>query len=96
MATQTNTTTHIANRTKSFSDRMCELTIGINLVIAHLDKVYDAGFELDLEMGRDVMDACIAAQWIANHLSEEISTVGNEFDQDHSNPSIVKFAQAAE
>ena len=52
MATQTNTTTHIANRTKSFSDRMCELTIGINLMIAHLDKVYDAGFELDLGDGQ--------------------------------------------
>ena len=94
-ATQSNTTPTTAVRA-TFSDRMVELTIGIDLLIAHLDKVFNAGFELDLEMGRDVMDACIAAQWIANHLSEEISTVGNEFDQDHSKPSIVKFAQAAE
>ncbi len=85
-ATQSNTTPTTAVRA-TFSDRMVELTIGIDLLIAHLDKVFNAGFELDLEMGRDVMDACIAAQWIANRLSEDIHTVGCEFVR--TTPSLV-------
>jgi hypothetical protein len=85
-------TTTSTDRTKSFSDVMCELNIGMKLLIDHLDKVFDAGFELDLEMGGDVMDACIAAQWVAPRLSEEIHTARYEFNGTRSE----QFAQAAE
>ena len=75
---------------------MVELSTGIKLLIDRLDEVFDAGFELDMEVGTNVMDAIIATQWVAQRLSEDISKVGNEFDQDLSDRGKVKFAQAAE
>jgi hypothetical protein len=96
MATNSDTTSTAADNRPTFNDVTCELGVGIELLISHLDKAFDAGFELELEMGRDVMDAIIATQWIAKRLDEDIRAVGREFDQDTSNPSIVKFKQAAE
>jgi len=33
-----------------------------------------------MKVGSDVMDAIIAAQWVAKRLSEDVSKVGYEFD----------------
>lgn len=84
------------NRSKSFDDRMVELSTGVDLLIDRLDKVFNAGLEFPTEQGADVMNACMEAQWIANRLSEDIHVVGCEFDQDDSQPSLVKFKQVAE
>jgi hypothetical protein len=45
---------------------------------------FDAGFEFPTEQGADVMDAILAAQWIAQRLSENISKIGYEFDGSRS------------
>jgi hypothetical protein len=96
-ATPSNTTTTPTTADRaSFTDVTCELNVGVKLLISHLDNAFDAGFELDMKVGADVMDAIIAAQWVARRLSEDIHTLGFEFDQDTSNPSIVKSKQAAE
>lgn len=95
-ATENDTTSTTTARTKSFDDRMCELTTGIDLLIAHIDKVFDAGFELPMKEGADVMKERMAAQWIAQRLDEDAYTVWHEFDQDDSQPNIVKCKQAAE
>jgi hypothetical protein len=42
------------------------------------------------------MNACIASQWVAKRLIEDIHTLGFDFDQDDDQPSVVKFKQAAE
>ena len=75
---------------------MCELTTATQMLIDHLDRIFDAELELTRNEGADVMKECMAAQWIAQRLDEDVHTVWHEFDQDLSNPSIVKFAQAAE
>lgn len=95
-ATKDNSTPPTTDDRESFSDAMCELGIGIRALISNLDKAFDAGFDLELEMGRDVMDAIIATQWVAKRLSDDIHAVGNDFDQDPSNLRKVRFAQAAE
>jgi hypothetical protein len=64
----------------TFTDVTCKLDIGIKLLISHLDKAFDAGFELELEVGRDVMSAIIESQWLAKRLNEDIHTLGLEFD----------------
>lgn len=96
MATQTNITPTTVARGLSFADRMIELSTGIKLLIDRLDTIFDVGLEFPMEEGKDVMDATIAAQWIAQRLIEDIRAVGREFDQDPSNLRKVKFAQAAE
>lgn len=78
-ATDTDTTSATADNAKSFNDVTCELDIGIGLLISHLQNAFDAGFELDMKVGADVMDAIIAAQWVAQRLSADISAVGREF-----------------
>jgi hypothetical protein len=93
--TKTHTESTTDNRA-SFDDRMCELTTGIDVLIDHLDKIFDAGLELTRNEGADVMKDCMAAQWIAKRLKDDAHTIWDEFDQDDSQPSIVKFAQAAE
>ena len=76
-------TTPSTDNTKSFADVMCELSTGMDLLINRLDEAFDAGFELDMKVGSDV-DAIVATQWIARRLSEDIITVGCEFDGDRS------------
>lgn len=79
-ATQTDTTpTTTADNTKSFADRMAELSTGIKLLIDRIDTIFDAGFEFPMEEGKDVMDATIAAQWVARLLREDILAVWREF-----------------
>lgn len=80
MQESADTTPTSTDNTKSFADVMCELSTGMNLLINRLDEAFDAGFELDMKVGSDVMDAIIATQWIARRLSEDIITVGCEFD----------------
>lgn len=92
-ATQTDTTSNTDDHTKSFPDRMVELNVGMKLVLDRLDEAFDAGFELDMKVGSDVMDAIIATQWVAQRLREDISRVGHEFDQDTSDRGKVKFAR---
>ena len=75
------TTPTSTDNTKSFADVMCELSTGMDLLIDQLDHAFDPGFELDMKVGSDVMDAINATQWIAQRLSEDITTVGREFDQ---------------
>lgn len=94
-ATSTDTTPTTDDRA-SFTDVTCELDIGVQLLISHLDKAFDAGFELDMKVGADVMDAIIASQWVAKRLSEDIHKLGFEFDGTRSDQEGVKFAQAAE
>lgn len=94
-ATDKNTTPTTDDNSKSFCDVTCELDVGIKLLISHLDKAFDAGFELDMKVGSDVMDAIIATQWVAQRLREDISKVGYEFDQDDLSGKV-KFAEAAE
>lgn len=74
------TPTTDADNRLSFNDVTCELDIGIKLLISHLDKAFNAGFKLDMEVGIDVMNAIIDSQWVAKRLSEDISAVGLEFD----------------
>ena len=68
----------------------------MKLLTSHLDKAFEAGFELDMKVGSDVMDAIIAAQWVAQRLSDDVFMVGRDFDQDDSQANIVKFKQGAE
>lgn len=97
MATQSNITpTTAADNRPLFNDVTSELGVGIELLISHLDKAFDAGFELELEVGRDVMDAIIAAQWIAKRLDGDIHTLGLEFDGTRCDQDETRFAQAAE
>jgi hypothetical protein len=69
-----------ADNTKSFADVMCELSNGMKLLIDRLNYTFDVGSDLDMEVGSYVMDAIIATQWIAQRLSEDIHTLGLEFD----------------
>jgi hypothetical protein len=89
-------TTSTADRRETFTDVTVELNTGIDLLIAHLEKIFDAGFELGIDEGRDVMDSTIAAQWIARRLSADISMVGRDFDGRRSDEGNSEFAQAAE
>ncbi|MCB1394154.1 hypothetical protein [Nitrobacter sp.] len=72
--------TPATDKRETFGDVTCDLGIGIKTLIFHLDKAFDAGFELELEMGRDVMDSIIAAQWVAQRLSKDIHAVGSDFE----------------
>jgi hypothetical protein len=51
-ATESNTTPPTKDDRATFTDVTCELDIGIELLISHLQNAFDAGFELELEMGR--------------------------------------------
>jgi hypothetical protein len=94
-AVSADTKSTTADRPRSFEDAMVELGIGAELLIDRLEKAFDAGFELDMDVSGDVMDAIIAAQWIAQRLSDDISRVGYEFDGSRSDRGS-EFAQAAE
>jgi hypothetical protein len=63
-------TADVGRRPKSFEDVMVELGIGMDLLIDRLDKAFDAGFELDMDVSGDVMDAIIAARWVAHRLND--------------------------
>lgn len=80
MAIQTDTTPPTTDNRETFTDVMVELGTGIKTLISHLGKAFDAGFEFPMKEGADVMDAIMAAQWVARRLSEDISMVGREFD----------------
>ncbi|OPH84441.1 hypothetical protein [Nitrobacter vulgaris] len=96
-ATDTDTTpTTTTDNRPAFNDVTCELGVGIELLISHLDKAFNAGFELDMKVGSDVMDAIIAAQWIAKRLDEDIHKLGFEFDGTRCDQDETMFAQAAE
>lgn len=95
-ATSTDTTPPTTDNRPTFNDVTCELDIGIGLLISHLQNAFDAGFELELKVGADVMDAIIAAQWVAQRLSTDIHTLGLEFDGTRCDQVDNQFAQAAE
>jgi hypothetical protein len=92
----TSATPTTADNRPKFGDVTCELNIGMELLIKRLEDAFDAGFELDTKISSDVMDAIISAQWVAQRLSDDIHTLGLEFDGTRSDEEGVKFAQAAE
>ena len=94
MATQSNTTPTTADRARDIEDDIRDLTTGTKLMIESLDRIFDAGLELDIEEGADVMDATIAALWLARRLSNDAQTILREFNQDRVDQVRAELAQA--
>jgi hypothetical protein len=66
----------------SFSDRMTDLSTGIDLLIDRLGFALDAGTNLEADYGEDgayVVEAITETRWIAQRLGADISAVGREF-----------------
>lgn len=64
------------------------------MMIESLDRIFDAGLGLDIEEGADVMDATIAALWLARRLSNDAQTILGEFNQDRVDQVRAELAQA--
>ena len=94
MATQSNTTPTTADRARDIEDDIRDLTTGTKLMIESLDRIFDAGLGLDIEEGADVMDATIAALWLARRLSKDAQTILREFNQDRVDQVRAELAQA--
>lgn len=80
-ATKENTTPTTAVRA-TFSDRIVELSTGIDLLIDRLHQALDMGSNLGADYGEDgayIVEAITETRWIAQRLSDDISAVGREF-----------------
>jgi hypothetical protein len=89
----------IADTRPSFSETICDLSTGMDLLIERLGYAFDVTSNLDHAPGEDgwyAMNAINETRWVTQRLREDIRAVRREFDQDLSARGKVKFAQAAE
>jgi hypothetical protein len=88
-----------ADTRPSFSETICDLSTGIDLMIERLGYAFDVTSNLVHAPGEDgwyAMNAINETRWVAQRLSEEVTKVGREFKGSRSDRGTDDRAQRTE
>jgi hypothetical protein len=88
-----------ADTRPSFSETICDLSTGIDLLIERLGYAFDITSSFDHTPGQDgwyAMNAINETRWVAQRLSEDVTKVGLEFKGSRSDRGTDDRAQGTE